>query len=215
MTKYGRHQAQASTKSFKIVDQAFKSIKDIKLNNSFNFYIKSFFNITNTLAEVSVKKIVYVASPKILMELLTYMFAFGIILYSILLKYSSLSEIILLIGIYTITLHRILPNIQTIFQEVSNYKYYKPSFDELFSDLKKVNFHNYSDKKNLQKFKFSKISLNNVSFNYFNNKNKVLSIDNLNFSSGSYIGITGKSGSGKSTLINLITGLLKPDKGNV
>ena len=42
MTKYGRHQAQASTKSFKIVDQAFKSIKDIKLNNSFNFILKVF-----------------------------------------------------------------------------------------------------------------------------------------------------------------------------
>ena len=117
------------------------------------------------------------------MELLTYMFAFRnytlLNFAKVFLFIKSLNLID--IGIYTITLHRILPNIQTIFQEVSNYKYYKPSFDELFSDLKKVNFHNYSDKKIYKKFKFSNISLNNVSFNYFNIKNKVLSIDNLKF----------------------------------
>ena len=52
-----------------------------------------------------------------------------------LMNYHSLSDIILLIGIYTITLHRILPNVQIIFQEIGNFKYYKPSYDEIFSDL--------------------------------------------------------------------------------
>ena len=41
MTRYGKFQAEASTKSFKIVDQAFKSIKDIKLNNSYSFYLEN------------------------------------------------------------------------------------------------------------------------------------------------------------------------------
>lgn len=213
---YGKLQAKASTKSFKTVDQAFKSIKDIKLNNSYNFYINNFFNISETLANVSVKKIFFIVSPKLLIELMSYLFAFSIIIYLMLMNYHSLSDIILLIGIYTITLHRILPNIQIIFQEIGNFKYYKPSYDEIFSDLIKINLKKKYFKKKLINIKFHKeISFENIDFKYDQNKNKVLTIKNLKISAGEYLGITGPSGSGKSTLINLITGLLNPNNGKI
>ncbi len=216
MESYGRLQANASTKSFKIVDQAFKSIKDIKINNSYNFYIKNFFNISETLANVSVKKVFFIVSPKILIELMSYVFAFSIIIYLMLMNHRNLSDIILLIGIYTITLHRILPNLQIIFQEIGNFKYYKPSYDEIFSDLIKINFKKKNFKKKLINIKFQdEISLENIDFKYDENKNKVLSIKNLKIKAGEYLGITGPSGSGKSTLINLITGLLNPNNGKI
>ena len=216
MESYGRLQANASTKSFKIVDQAFKSIKDIKINNSYNFYIKNFFNISETLANVSVKKVFFIVSPKILIELMSYVFAFSIIIYLMLINHRNLSDIILLIGIYTITLHRILPNLQIIFQEIGNFKYYKPSYDEIFSDLIKINFKKKNFKKKLINIKFQdEISLENIDFKYDENKNKVLSIKNLKIKAGEYLGITGPSGSGKSTLINLITGLLNPNNGKI
>ncbi len=217
MSNYGKQQADASTKSFKIVDQAFKSIKDIKLNNSYNFYIKNFFNISGTLANVSVKKIFFISSPKIIIELMTYLLAFGIIIYSMLVDYSSLSEIILLIGIYTITLHRILPNAQVIFQEIGNYKYYKPSFDEIFKDLGKNKPNNINIKKSIDgKFNFNKeLNLKNINYAYPNNKNKVLITKDVLIKKGEYTGITGSSGSGKSTFINLITALLNPKSGKV
>ncbi len=217
MSNYGKQQADASTKSFKIVDQAFKSIKDIKLNNSYNFYIKNFFDISGTLANVSVKKIFFISSPKIIIELMTYLLAFGIIIYSMLVDYSSLSEIILLIGIYTITLHRILPNAQVIFQEIGNYKYYKPSFDEIFRDLGKNKPNNINIKKSIDgKFNFNKeLNLKNINYAYPNNKNKVLITKDVLIKKGEYTGITGSSGSGKSTFINLITALLNPKSGKV
>ena len=217
MSNYGKQQADASTKSFKIVDQAFKSIKDIKLNNSYNFYIKNFFNVSGTLANVSVKKIFFISSPKIIIELMTYLLAFGIIIYSMLVDYSSLSEIILLIGIYTITLHRILPNAQVIFQEIGNYKYYKPSFDEIFRDLGKNKPNNINIKKSIDgKFNFNKeLNLKNINYAYPNNKNKVLITKDVLIKKGEYTGITGSSGSGKSTFINLITALLNPKSGKV
>tara|TARA_B100001115_G_C15734235_1_gene357832 strand:- start:122 stop:895 length:774 start_codon:yes stop_codon:yes gene_type:complete len=70
--------------------------------------------------------------------------------------------------------------------------------------------------KNLSDLKFNDlIEIKNLNFSYEEQGNKI--IDNLNFKilKGKKIGFIGISGSGKSTILNLIIGLLKPDKGTI
>lgn len=55
----------------------------------------------------------------------------------------------------------------------------------------------------------------NKSFQHLSNNINVLEGININIPKGSWISIVGPSGSGKSTLLNCISGLLKPDAGNV
>ena len=57
------------------------------------------------------------------------------------------------------------------------------------------------------------ISFENVSLSYGNR----LILDNINFkiSEGEIFGMLGPNGVGKSTIFNLITGLIKPDTGNI
>ena len=59
------------------------------------------------------------------------------------------------------------------------------------------------------------IEINNVSFSY--GKNEKLALDNVSFnvSKGDFLCIVGKTGSGKSTLIQMLNGLLLPDKGYI
>lgn len=61
------------------------------------------------------------------------------------------------------------------------------------------------------------IELRNVSKSYGTGKNKtqVLSNVNLKIEEGEFVAIVGFTGSGKTTLINLISGLLMPDEGEV
>ena len=69
-------------------------------------------------------------------------------------------------------------------------------------------------KKN-KNFQFSKnIKFQNVSFTY-DNKKFIFKNFSGHFLKNKIIGISGKSGSGKSTLVDLITGLLKPNKGQI
>jgi len=58
------------------------------------------------------------------------------------------------------------------------------------------------------------IKFDNVSFKY---KNGNIILENLNFEikQGEFISIVGKNGTGKSTILNLMSGLIKPTKGNV
>lgn len=123
---------------------------------------------------------------------------------------------------YTLTLvasivfgaSRLLPQVQIIYQNFSQIVAFKRLYLDVIKFLSKENFlsHNSEDSKKLI-FK-NKIKLENVTFGYEPNKN-ILENVNIEISKNSTIGILGKTGSGKTTLIDLISGLLEPEKGKI
>ena len=68
---------------------------------------------------------------------------------------------------------------------------------------------------NLRRFKFDgNIIFDSVSFNYPKTSPIIKNI-NLSIKQNESIAITGKSGIGKSTFLDLLTGIIKPSKGNI
>lgn len=61
------------------------------------------------------------------------------------------------------------------------------------------------------------IKIENVDHFYKNGNNRFQALHNINLeiSDGKFIMLLGQSGSGKTTLLNILSGLLKPTKGNV
>lgn len=59
------------------------------------------------------------------------------------------------------------------------------------------------------------LEIKNVTYNYSNSNEKVLSSINQKFEIGKFYAIIGKSGAGKSTLLSLLAGLDKPQKGQI
>ena len=61
------------------------------------------------------------------------------------------------------------------------------------------------------------LSIENVSYSYhtFQGETSVLKDLSFNLYPGDFVAIVGPSGCGKSTLLSLITGLLKPEEGNI
>jgi lipoprotein-releasing system ATP-binding protein len=61
------------------------------------------------------------------------------------------------------------------------------------------------------------LELQDVSFGYGESEDRVSVLENVNFSveSGQRLALLGRSGSGKSTLMNILAGLLLPERGSV
>ena len=218
ISTYGSYNPKYSQKTFKLVDQAYKSIKDIKIKNNANFYINIFEPLAKKYANNQVKINLISNLPRFFLEIFAYTFAFTLIIYFI--KNSAdFSSIIILIGVYAFALQKILPAVQGIYQQLTAIKYFKPSFDKVFEDLKlATNKFNKEKVNTLKKEKifFSKnIEFKKILFKYPSSKKIVLDIKNLKIKSGIFLGITGQTGSGKTTFVDILLGLLEPLSGEI
>ena len=215
---YGKFAPEYSAKTFKLTDQALRSIKDIKMKNNSKYYRNSVSLLRQELVRNQINKHFFSIFPRSLLETFSYTFAFGIAIYLIKID-AVFSNTFILLGVYVFSLQKILPATQGIYHQVAEIKYYKPSLDVIYDELfqatnsfkKKFELNN---KKN--QFTFSnQIELNNVQFKYPSSKNKVLDIKYIDIKEGNFVGITGQTGSGKTTFIDLVLGLLNPTSGNI
>ena len=129
-------------------------------------------------------------------------------------KYTSLeiSEIILQFGVIVAASFRILPSISLITSCIMTLRYHGPSIQLIYSEIYKVNNNVNHQQKVIINFE-NEIILKNIDFSY--NKKKVFNNLNLEIKKNSITGIFGPSGAGKTTLIEIITGIIKPDKGEI
>ncbi len=123
--------------------------------------------------------------------------------------------IILSLGVVGFAAQRLLPLIQRIYFSSSWVLSQKETVHDcvefLYSKIFKENY-----KKN-NNFKFEKkITFENVSFTYKSKKqNQIFNNINLEIKKNLRVCILGETGSGKSTFVDLIVGLLKPDRGKI
>ncbi len=69
----------------------------------------------------------------------------------------------------------------------------------------------------MNKYQIDDLILKGVSFSYHDKKNKKIILDNFNckIKHGKFTSIIGPSGTGKTSLLKLISGLIKPEKGEI
>jgi len=203
---------------FKIVTESLASLKEIKVLGIKNYFIKKF-NLANfKYTKDVIFSEFFLNIPKALVELIGVSVIVAFIFINIDSRYSA-AELITNLGVYGLASFRILPCLNRILLGYNHLKFTTETVNALVSSVKEINIEeniveDYFQSKD-KILSVDSISIINLSFS-FGNKNKTL-IDNMNFEikKNSFIGLVGKSGVGKSTLLNIIVGLLKPNKGVV
>ncbi len=213
LTEIGKKNNKAMFSRFKFVNESFKNIKFLKLSKNENKFVEYFFQPSKDDAKTRTLNILYSILPRYIVEIIAF---FLIILLSIILvtkNNSNIIEFLPMIGIFCMATFRIIPTMQNIYASLTSLRYNMPAFDLISNDLNFQNSIN-DNYEIVNKEKFKKIEVKNLSFRYPDDKNKIY-VPNLKILSGNILGLCGKSGSGKTTTLDLISGMLLPNSGNI
>lgn len=200
-----------SKNRFEILNDSFRNFNEIKLENLSKFFKKKYFDKEHQINFISKNLSIINHSSKPIIEILLITVFF--IFYKILFQSSSmLSQYFDLLAIIIVTLYKLIPSINSIYQSINEINYHKIVIKGLLGILKKNEGNtkiNISFPKSIKK-----IRLSNVSFNY-SEQDFLLKKINLTLKKNTITGIKGISGSGKTTILNIISGLLKHKSGSI
>ena len=222
IVKYGKIRPTLISRRLKYLQEILGNIKIIKLNNSDNSLVKDFNDTNYAISHNAFKTTFLNNTPRPVFEIFVVIFLF--ISFYILNKSGlSLTSSVPLLGLYIAAGYKLLPSISRILIAMQQIEYNIQGIDSISKNYKEIDKirkkYNLEDKpKSYEKINFKKeIEIKNVFFKYnrSNEEKYILSNVNLLIKKNKHIGIEGKTGEGKSTLIDLILGLIKPNKGSI
>tara|TARA_B100000035_G_scaffold315304_1_gene335064 strand:- start:12 stop:1772 length:1761 start_codon:yes stop_codon:yes gene_type:complete len=212
---YGKFLPENSKNIMKLLTQSLRSIKEIIIFKSYNFYSGNFEKLTNNYRKNGITWVILNSMPRNIIEFLAYGLFFSFLIYFTIYEIDT-SELLLILALFAASFQRLLPAFQNLFTGYNNFKIAAHSFDVIFDDLQKEKIF-----KKVNNYVTEKIEINNqivfknIKFKYDKNLDNVVDIEKLEFSKNNFIGISGLSGSGKTTFLNIFCGLLKPDSGEI
>ena len=212
--KAGKLRSDIDEKKFSILNDFIRNIKTIKIKNSEIYFSKAFKEYIEAFEKsYAIFNYVQVLSKPVL-EILGIIFIFSWILINLYLGV-NLNDLFLSVSLVIFVCLRTLPSINKIVYSYGQIKYAKPSIRIVEDELDKLDHEqNYFKKKSIITFNKS-LLIDGIDFKYSDNEAKLFTNLNFKINKGDKICILGKSGEGKTTFIELISGLLKPDKGRI
>lgn len=193
----------------------FEAFKEIKLFGKENQFTDDLIRSSDHNTYAVKKFAALLVLPKYYAEFIFVSFLLLISVGSIL-KYGNSELAYAQIGIYGAAAARIAPMMNSMLQSITSMWNNRATMNEVaeffaVANLKKVKSKKISDfNKN---FNLNELSINNVSFSYPGLK--IFEEMSLKFNINSLVGVYGRSGTGKSTFVNLLTGFLKIDDGEI
>jgi len=197
-----------------VVIEGVRGIKDIIIYNFENYFF-NYFNEVNKKKTSNQFKLDFINNTqRFWMEIIA---IFGMIVPLIIYIYFSkpVNELIPVFALFAAALFRILPSFNRMISYYNNIKFYQPSLEAIY-----IQFFNFNSESKILNdnhiFEFKKnINIKRISFSYNKNSSKIFDDIDLNILIGSCVLILGDNGSGKSSFLNIMSGLLKPDSGQV
>ena len=215
LEEIGRQKLSANKERFKIINESFGGIKEIKLNNLESHFLNKFAKYAKIFAFNQSISAVIALLPRFILEALTFGGMLSIVLYLFSIN-SDINTSLPTIALFALAGYKLIPALQQIYASLSSLKFCKTSVNNLMNELKIDNSIIKSSKSNFADFHFqNKISLRKVNFQYSGSKQITLKNISLEIKKNSISAFVGSTGGGKTTIVDLIIGLLRPDDGEL
>ncbi len=218
-TNRGKEIQRAWGYTLKILNQSLGSIKILKIYNKENFMIELFKKQIKLIQDKNFVQAFLVTLPRLFLEFVAIFIIISISIIYIFLN-KPIENFLPLISLIVVAALRLIPSFNIISRALTNIKFQFPSLDLI---VKEINlFESYqSDNQKIDEQSENKnlfnnlLEIKNINFAYPNTDKLILENFSFKIKKGDFVGVSGNSGSGKSTLIDLVSGLLKPQNGEI
>ncbi len=202
---------------FKTAGEALGGIKDIKVMGREDFFYHRYFRHSHELSNLEAWSALIGAIPRYFLETI----AFGGIVILVLYFISTTgnaNEVIPVISFFAFAAYRLMPALQVVFASSIQVRFSQMTVNRIIEDLsEKGGFSEQFlvyEKEPVKPMPFNTyLQLKEVSFNYPNTNEAVIHNISLPIMHNTSVGLVGPTGAGKTTLVDIILGLLTPQKG--
>jgi ABC-type multidrug transport system fused ATPase/permease subunit len=212
LKRLGQARIDANKERFTAVSEAFGAAKEVKVGGLEQAYIKRFAQPAEIYAKGQATAQVIAQLPRFALEAIAFGGMLLIILY-LMAKSDSFAAALPIIALYAFAGYRLMPALQQIYGAFTQLRFAGPALDALHQDMSSLQAtdsrHHHIPPLALTQA----IRLEQVSFRYPNAPQPALRGIDLSIPAHSTVGFVGATGSGKTTMVDVILGLLEPQKG--
>ena len=214
LKKWGIEREKLDQDLTKVLFEGIGGIKEYKVLKRESYFINLYSRFSYEISKRHASHNLFSSLPRFYLEIITILGIVGFI-FILLIQEINASEMFAVLGTFVAASFRLIPSVNKVISSLQNMKYQSIPISKLveeFSILEKGLISHES--RTMISFKKT-ISLEHLYFKYKGATTYLFEDLNLKINKGEMIGFVGESGSGKSTLIDLILGLLKPEKGKI
>ena len=215
LKQIGKERLKNNQSRFMSVSEAFGAAKEIKVGGLEQIYIRRFSDAAKNFARYTALSQAISQLPRFILEAIAFGGVMLMILY-MMRQTDGFINSLPIISLYIFAGYRLMPAVQQIYTAFTQISFNSPSIDLLNKDIKNLKPFNSNQAHDVDALSLNKaITLKNIYYNYPNTTRTALKNININIPAKSTVGLIGTTGSGKTTTVDIILGLLEPQKGTL
>jgi len=213
LDRIGKERLISNKFRFKFISEAFGASKEVKVAKLEEFFINRFSKYSIIAAKNNASSNIINQLPRYFIEAIAFGGMLLLILF-IISKTGTLINSIPIIAVYAFAGYRLIPSIQQIYQSITSLKFSNATVNQVYDDLKNLKISSLNQDQDILPFNKT-IKLNHIIYNYPNSSRTALKDINLTIPALKTVGLVGPTGCGKTSTVDVILGLLEPQKGTL
>ena len=218
LTHLGDERIKSNNLRFKTCLDVFTGIKSIKVFGTEDYFLSRFEGASKRFSDIEPKLQLILHSPRYLIETI----AFFAIIFAIVVagRNATLLDAMPVLSVYALAAYRLLPSLNRAFIALGRLRHALPVLDEIIRDgaINRPQSDQFakSNSKAATQINFNhSLALSKIEFAYKDTNEFKIKNLSIEIKKQSKVAFVGTTGSGKSTVIDLIIGLIEPQKGEI
>ena len=217
LQRVGRRRMQLSVRRYNSLKELFGGIKTVQVFQRKAFFAERYAAASTAFCAIQPKYNLITTYPRYLLEVVAFGSIIGVTIF-LYLREGDIAEVVPTLSLYAVAGYRLLPALQAAFLALGKYTHNRPVVDKIYAGL----FGERGEPAGLTAGAATtplplrdRLELQDVRFTYAGAEQPVLAGVDLTVRRGQTVAFVGATGSGKTTTVDLLVGLLQPQRGRV